>query len=889
MPEMLERSTLSQHLLSRRHDWHRTITRRLAQVDAAWLAVLLSYFAVFGGMLLYSDFLPFTFDNNESFAAYLHARNMYEFGIVSSSGLPDESLSNDAAAHPYIYTHAGASPRLFAYVLYVLGARTVELQLAVTAFTVGLLAFWFVYRFLADVSTRLYAVAACLLLLTDYIMFAQWHIGLWHVWKTLLLFGGLYLAHRVADKEQSRPLLMVYAFHVFLFYYETIFNVYVAAALFLYVILATRDYRLAAKFGLAQVAGTLTAAIILLAQLVNHFGWDVVRADIYYTFIGRNFATDPTAFLEEARAFYATHNIAFWLNIPDSSHYRTLSWVLQVLFQDHAVHTPPWSLVVLAFAAAELVRRLRGARASPAPLSSTSKFATVPAAFVLGALSAAAFAVLARYPELAAGLPPGSPVSMSGSWVIVMGGGVLFAAAIVLAPAAFPSARLGPILGASAFVAAVLAFLLVQPALYAGGLEPIWRAALAAFAGYTTAGAVFVSAMLLLAAWYAFGAPIAIARGSLSDRLLFVLAALLCSYVLVYFIFTGYIRNGYFLRYLSLTVFLNNLVLAVGLVAMFDCARGWHAAYAQSMGLRRMAYGGGATVAAFGLVGVLVYWGALQTFLFRKLPPDTISFLPILSTPPFHGSTFTALSYGATPAYFSGNWAYLDADSAIGEGSVKLGPDGYEVKQNLTYAWFADRAVNPAYRRPEYFLTMTYKSLGLAYLTDDRIGRRPRAGDVPLIRAIREGRTSYLHPVEVARDPSPRDRWSIVRLDWDFPPFLRPLDGGEFVGLNTATTGNGTRIHVDYRYAHQEGTPEAGTRVALRVESRCDGLESTASALVPPLPAAPREFELPPSFAGTVSAEVQPATATKTGPVYTSGILRIGSADACPDASPTPR
>ena len=31
-------------------------------------------------------------------------------------------------------------------------------------------------------------------------------------------------------------------------------------------------------------------------------------------------------------------------------------------------------------------------------------------------------------------------------------------------------------------------------------------------------------------------------------------------------------------------------------------------------------------------------------------------------------------------------------------------------------------------------------------------------------------------PVEVARDPSPLDRWSIVRLDWDFPPFLRPIE-----------------------------------------------------------------------------------------------------------------
>jgi hypothetical protein len=466
---------LSQHSLSRQHDWFGRALGQFAQLDAAWLVVLFSYFAVFGGMLVYSDFLPFTFDNNESFAAYLHARNMYEFGIVSSSGLPDESLSNDAAANPYLYTHAGASPRLFAYVLYVLGARTVELQLAVTAFTVGLLAFWFVYRFLADISTRLYAAVACLLLLTDYIMFAQWHIGLWHVWKTFLLFGGLYLAHRAANKEQSRPLLMVYAFHAFLFYYETIFNVYVAAVLFLYVVFATRDYRLAIKFGSAQVAGALTATVILLAQLVSHFGWDVVRADIYYTFIGRNFATDPAAFLEEARAFYATHNIAFWLNIPDSNHFRTLSWALQVLFQDHSVHTPPWSLVVLAFAAAELVRCLRGARASPAALSSTSRLATVPAAFVLGALSAAAFGLLARHPELAAGLPPETPLSISELWPVATGGGLLFAGAALATPPTLPIGRLGQILGASVFVAAALAFLLVQPALYAGGLDSIWH------------------------------------------------------------------------------------------------------------------------------------------------------------------------------------------------------------------------------------------------------------------------------------------------------------------------------------------------------------------------------------------------------------------------------
>jgi hypothetical protein len=118
---MLEQSTLSQHLLSRQHDWYRRGIRKIAQFDPGWVVVVLTYFAVFGSMLLYSDFLPFTFDNNESFAVYWHARNMYEYGIADSSGLADESFSYDTAAHPYVYTHAGESARLFAYLLYVLG------------------------------------------------------------------------------------------------------------------------------------------------------------------------------------------------------------------------------------------------------------------------------------------------------------------------------------------------------------------------------------------------------------------------------------------------------------------------------------------------------------------------------------------------------------------------------------------------------------------------------------------------------------------------------------------------------------------------------------------------------------------------------------------------
>jgi hypothetical protein len=215
---------------------------------------------------------------------------------------------------------------------------------------------------------------------------------------------------------------------------------------------------------------------------------------------------------------------------------------------------------------------------------------------------------------------------------------------------------------------------------------------------------------------------------------------------------------------------------------------------------------------------------------------------------------------------------------------VTLGPDGYEVKRDDAYVWFADRAVNAAYNKPEYFLAMTFQfwatyGLGQAYLMDHTAARRPRAGDIWLVRAIREGRTSFLHPVEVAHDASPLDRWSIIRLDWDFPPFLRPFEGGEFVMLDSSPIADGIRVRVNYRYAHQEGVPEAGTRIILFAQSRCADAEQ--NVVLSPTAAGAHEFILPVSFAGTLSGEVQPATATKAGPAYRSPPLQLGSIEKC--------
>jgi hypothetical protein len=97
-----------------------------------------------------------------------------------------------------------------------------------------------------------------------------------------------------------------------------------------------------------------------------------------------------------------------------------------------------------------------------------------------------------------------------------------------------------------------------------------------------------------------------------------------------------------------LTVFLNDLFLALGLVAIIECARSCYASLKEATGWERTAYGSGAVVVAFGLAGVVVYWVSLQIFLFRKLPPEPCS-ISIVSTPPFRGGILAALAHGSVP------------------------------------------------------------------------------------------------------------------------------------------------------------------------------------------------------------------------------------------------
>jgi hypothetical protein len=249
--------------------------------------------------------------------------------------------------------------------------------------------------------------------------------------------------------------------------------------------------------------------------------------------------------------------------------------------------------------------------------------------------------------------------------------------------------------------------------------------------------------MVLLAALRAFDAR---QEGPPVGRLLLVIAAILAALCLTYIPFTGYVETAYTRRY-PLTIYLTCLVASLGLAAMIDSVRAWR-------GAKR-------AIAMTGLVAMVAYWINLQGFYFRRAPPDTIGFLTQLREEPFRGRSFIGLAHGGLISYFTGQWAYFDFNGSV---ALSVAGDDVPLTVNRTYAWFADRSRNPAYGRPEYFILMTY--VGADYATDMAAARQ-RAGDYPVIARIRSASAGRPRHIEVLRDPSGLDRWSIVKLDWD--------------------------------------------------------------------------------------------------------------------------
>jgi hypothetical protein len=903
----------------------------------------LSYLILYIGLLASANSMPFVMDNNESFSSLTHAENMFNFGIDRDFGLTDEAYGPASVAHPYVYTHQGNFPRVFAWVLYVIGARSIDSQIALTLLTVGLASALLAYHFFSRVSSPLFGFVSCLTLITDYVLFAQWQVVTFRVWHGFFLFSSLLLVqHASTSKKWKTAAVLNFAL---LFYFEYVFAAFVAifcAGFAANLYLRKRQWRALIHVWVVEAAGAMLSVAIIVTQLVAYLGWSGFWEDAYLTYISRN-GTAESDLRGVLQQFYATHNIVFWYNILDSSSFRNVPKFFELLFQrTFQVHTPVLSLIALSLFAGWLLglprwpsrgvtstihqrMRLAGARRWETALGGVRFGGWVEMRPDMGRIIAVSvrmtdilriavvglgcYLIFVRVfrDRAFVGLQPAAPEAV---WWTGGGPTTLAAAALALVAAMalivhggrqpFGLRRV-----AAAGLAAVIVVQLIdgQWKLYEQAWKSLWLDQLEGGLplGLERAGVITAVSLALLLAFVGTETLIgAEADGELRAAASYLGCGML-AYAAVYVLTPGYVFSGYLVRSAPLPVFVIDVLLAfVVFLLLRIAARALHGLHA--VWLRRSdisgsppagAFEGGrlaAVSATFGAATlVLVFFGGWWTYLqlsyLALLPPTHFAFLSTLASPPFKGSSFAVSTYAAPIADFTGQWAYFDA--LMGSGKTVLTPEGYVVERDTeSYLWFADRASNPAYLKPDYYACMIPQDLALVVArlsnTVSDISLCSRYALVKHAIPITGPDQEPLQNTVVAADPTGQDSWAIVKLDWDYPPYLRPLSrdtGAQAVDLRQETSQPGRHLRVVYHYAQQDGKPEQGTTLRLYIIGQtgatCLIQESTQVT----------EFELGATVSGLLQASVTPRTATKNGTEYFSQPLRIEAAGEPGDGS----
>jgi hypothetical protein len=786
------------------------------------LAVIgVAYALIYGWMLVAGKGLPYVMDNNESFSSWWHAYNLFHFDILKSAGLADESFAFHAAAHPYVHTHQGNFPRLFAFLILVLGADSVESQIAITTFTVGAAAVFMAYHFFSKIANPLFALVCCLLIITDYVLVAQWQVVTYRVWHGFFVFSSVLCVHGMVEGRRFGAAVTIINFAC-LFYYELVFVAFVSLSSAIYAaILCRHALKRALGFWVSQIAGGIMALSVLVLQLYLYLGWDGLKTDLYLTFVARNQYQDSAAMLLRMQEFFEPRNIVFWYNLADGAAFRTIGEFFNSLFHfEFQIWTPFLFLLCLIGAIALFV----------VPRFHSSAFVSTSTASARGSMQCAILHG-SFWPRIAVAMTVfsfltflvlfltlfgkdsilGAPAEIQ-DWFLPANSGY-FTIALIAAVCASELLRracrtlysdacssqtanqidLGAMLRVSIFVLLTAVIAAGNWLLFDPRYAPLWRD----FADQYLPGPLpqMVILLMVILAAAAIIAKDEFFREPETVRVIrgcgmFFLAGM-AAYTVVYLLSPGYVFTGYRYRHVPFTVFhttvmpalLMYVLLATGLQYL---PSGWFrkAVDAMSVSGAVAAIPGFRWISTRAIVAVIslttfslltFYWAGVQFSYIRLMPPDHYSFLQKLSKSPYVGKTFLVNTYTAPIAAKTGTWAYwnvhLKSTEPLPSGGV------YEFPFDETYLWFADKKTNLDYAHPEYFLCVTMQSVSTVLeeaLRQKRLGDgHPGCGQNQLVEIARraEGKSVYpaLRLLEADREGPAvvgYERWAIVKLNW---------------------------------------------------------------------------------------------------------------------------
>ncbi len=721
--------------------------------------VILSYLIIYGTFLFLTNFLPYVFDNNESFSALLQAKNLFDFGLHKSFGLTDEAIGPLSAAHPYVYTHQGNFPRFYTLLLYSFGLHGIESQLFVTTFTIGLIGILFCYHFFAKHVSNLFALIFCLLLMTDYLMFAQWQVNLLRVWHLFFFFSSFLCCHGLQSNRRKLFIFLSIANFACLLYMELAYAAFVSLSAIAYVSLQKTHLRAKVLDGFMIGIGLFIGVGVIVLQDIAFLGWENFFQDLTYTFKARNqlFSSEET--LKHILKFCADNKIAFWVNFNTVEGIRNPNLFLHFFYRYCLLPYTPFLTVsaCIAVLSSALFYLSELPKKSEVFLhsSKTSRVCFILIASIFLSISLLALTYIS-YPTLLGKKAYLVELSHASSLVSFVACMTFFA---FYNYSNFKQNSSSQYFFSSLFFGFtfLLGVLFYKLEIYTGNLSHLLNTivtkALGGVGWYPT---IFGLLLLLLCPNQAQRELLQKQNKTFKNLLPFVLASIIGCFA-AYLLFPGYIRTAYMLRYCSFSVFAH-LVLYVWLfyILASQLIYEWHT---QLKAHALLSFSMLRLIVALFLLSVFSYgWLYLQkTYIFEFPANHYQQLINTFKKETYHHQPFISNNYAAPYAYTNDAWGYLDP--AFGHSKLNKQGTNFNVQHDNTYLWFADVTSNKSYTKPSLYICW------LNYSFDELGNNGAKCGEIfSLINAIRFNKGKDSGFIELERDMSGHDKWSIIKL-----------------------------------------------------------------------------------------------------------------------------
>jgi hypothetical protein len=727
--------------------------------------IVVSYIFIYGALIYGGSGLPYIFDNNETFSSLWHAQSLSNFEISNTKGLADEVFSPHPDASPFVHTHQGNFPRLFAWLIYEFGATTASSQIVVTTLTIGLSTILLAYLFFAQMGNPLIAVVASLVFMTDYLLFSQWQVVTYRVWYGFLFFAMMFSIEKIKNDQKFQWFILLFSASVCLLYFEFVFAAFVGIWCLLWTLFRMHgNFKLVFKTSLAMGVGAFVGLAIFLFQAIAYLGWSDFLRDINLTFSSRNNSGNSIESTLEIFKFFESKRVIFWFNFQDKSSFQSLdAFFRSIVDNDLNAHSPGLVIVFYGLFACWILNNiLAKLRLQPnqSQLSNELGLKEIISNYIKVTLDVVAMGSCLSFLYL-------------GSFLTALSINLLIAGPLFL----FLKLILSNDIKNWKDSLYGVVFLALTTLLWQASnkqLVPIWDY-LYKFNSFQEILLIFLVSILI---------SIQISRLLTEDiwfkqnntKLLSVLSFMalgMISYGIIYFLSAGYIYSGYISRLAPFTVFISDLVYVVVFsMLVLTVIAEWNSAKKNDFGL---VYIIRLLTSVAVLVGLLIFWSVIQVKTVRVFPPNHFDFTKKLASPPYLGSSFIVNNYAAPVAAYTNQWAYMDQKIgnaiSINDSSGKL-----KLLGDDRYLWFADKKTNQSYRRPDYFICVFNQTLGSAvpisrHLSGHSVYLGQGCGNLPLVKLATKLDNAFgLQLVDIdSEGPSSVGfvRWAIVKFDWE--------------------------------------------------------------------------------------------------------------------------